>query len=166
MVRQVVVPSGNLGVTLITHLQPIGVNAGGLSSGAFTKIPLNTIVTGADNIQGLASDQIQLIANSPYLIYGWANAFNVDSTTWRVQDVTNNVTVGASLAGFATTTQIEAPFYAYIAAQSPAVTIEIQQRVATTNLTTGFGLAAGTPNTLGELYSAVYLFKLDGGKNE
>ncbi len=146
-------------LAVITDQKPAGTESGSFISGAWRTRDLNTILTGADNIQGLSSNRISLLSND-YLVWGWAPSRATQLAQTRIQDITNNVTVGLGLGQLPRTTNTlnnTSQFLGFISAQDPAITIEIQHQASTDALATGFG-ASGF-GTQDELYTTVYLLR-------
>lgn len=163
MVRQVFGALANIAsldnICVIADVKAQGVGGGGATAGSWFTRDLNTIITGAVNIIGLASNRIELF-NDPYLVIGAAPSFATDTCQARLQDVTSAATFGNGPTLLAPVATSNSALNWCVGRIVPAVgntEIELQQQVLTTNGASGAGIL-GFSNV--EVYGFVILFRL------
>lgn len=133
--------------------------AGGtFSSGAWRTRVLNTEVSDVGGLCSLASNQFTLTAGT-YLIAAIAPANGCNQHQLRLQNVTDTTTVltGQSMYTVSTTNNQSVAHLRGIFTIGASKALELQHQCQTTQLTTGFGLAA---NFTTEVYAIVELWKI------
>lgn len=146
--------------TVLAHRVASGLQGGSIAANTWTTRPLNTVLqndNGAD--VALSSNQITLTAGR-YIIELVSNAYDVDGTVSRLQNITDGTTIESGITTYAnssanndTRTFIDADF-----TLAGTKVLEVQHYSRTANAVSAFGVAAATGEN--ETYAFMKIWKV------
>lgn len=147
------------GVYVALNSVSAGTNGGSAVSGSWATHSLDSL-SGHGGWASLSTNQITLLAGT-YHIYGYAQGCKTDGHKTRIYDVTNTATliVGETTTLDSTAFNCAPSNFGGVVTLSDTTTIRLEQRVETTQATTGYGRAASFGEN--EVYAMMTIVKLN-----
>jgi hypothetical protein len=142
--------------TLITHEEPQGTDATGMTNGTWHTRPLNQKYGDPTQSISLNSNQI-IVPAGTYWLFGGALGYNLYYHQTRFYDATTSNEVAVGMAMRCQTDIMNRADVATITTFNTQTALELQPRCSTSNTTNGMGRRA---NFTTEVYAWVHILKL------
>lgn len=143
---------------LVRHEEANGVHGGALTSGAWQKCALNSLVIDTHGLASLSANKITL-APGVYRFKGRAPAVLTNRHQLRLQNITDAATLGVGASGYSASGSTQS-IDSFVAGRFTVVAgreLEFQRRCETTSASYGMGNAANF--SVGEVYEEIEFWR-------